>query len=455
MKYENENGLFLFHRDLRIHDNIGLNELTKICKNIYTIFIFTPEQITSNKYKSDSSVQFMINSLIELNEEIMSVGGKLHFYYGNTNKVIANCIKCFKINCIAFNKDITPYSISRDKDIEIICKKQNVKLIQSNDYYLTEPGEIVTTSNESYRKFTPYYNAVIKKKILKPQTLKAHFVKFSSQCMYHTTIKEMIKKISINNNLLVNGGRTEAIKLLNQASKNLNKYDKTRNILSENTSKLSASIKFGCISIRETYYKLIHNKDLIRQLIWRDFYANIMLNYPHVLGNSMVEKYNKIKWNHNLKWFKLWCEGKTGFPIVDASIRQLLETGYMHNRGRLIVASFLVKTLLINWQKGEQFFASKLTDYDPASNNGNWQWCAGTGVDSQPYFRFFNPWNQTKEHDPDCIFIKKWIPELKNVENKDILNWNESWIKYPNIKYPKPIVDFNEQREKALKMYKV
>jgi deoxyribodipyrimidine photo-lyase len=167
----------------------------------------------------------------------------------------------------------------------------------------------------------------------------------------------------------------------------------------------------------------------------------------------MKPNYNKVHWHHNTNWFNKWCKGETGFPVVDAGMRELSVTGYMHNRARLITSSFLVKTLLIDWQKGEKHFATYLTDYDPASNNGNWQWTAGSGADSQPYFRIFNPWRQTEEWDPDCKYIKKWIPELDGVTNKDIFNWETQWINYKNIKYPKPICNYEEQKQLALKMY--
>jgi deoxyribodipyrimidine photo-lyase len=196
------------------------------------------------------------------------------------------------------------------------------------------------------------------------------------------------------------------------------------------------------------------NTALMRQLIWRDFYANILYSFPRVLGHGLKEKYNKIHWHHNKKWFEDWKKGQTGFPLIDAGMRELNTTGYMHNRARLVVASFLVKTLLINWQDGEEYFATKLTDYDPASNNGNWQWIAGSGADSQPYFRIFNPWRQAEEYDYECKYIKKWIPELKDVPNRAIHKWNSEYNNYKDSGYVKPICDYEEQKEKVLKMYK-
>ena len=263
----------------------------------------------------------------------------------------------------------------------------------------------------------------------------------------------MKKFTKVNPNILVHGGRNNAIKQMKIASKNIKNYSVTHNELSKSTSQLSAYIKFGCVSIREVY-KVFHSKrEFIRQLFWRDFYANILYFFPRVLGHSLKPKYDKIKWQHNVTWFNAWTEGKTGFPIVDAGMRQLNETGYMHNRARLIVSSFLVKTLLISWEEGEKYFAQNLVDYDPASNNGNWQWISGGGADSQPYFRIFNPWEQGKNYDPDCIYIKKWIPELKDVPKKDILKWETSFVNYKNIKYPKPICDYKEQKKKVIDMY--
>jgi deoxyribodipyrimidine photo-lyase len=240
---------------------------------------------------------------------------------------------------------------------------------------------------------------------------------------------------------------------MRQAAKNLKNYPRTHNDLSHSTSELSAFIKFGCVSIREVYKTFRSKHDFIRQLFWRDFYANILYSFPYVLGSAMKKNYNKVHWHHNSNWFKKWCDGETGYPVVDAGMRQMNQTGYMHNRARLIVSSFLVKTLLISWEEGEKYFAQKLVDYDPASNNGNWQWTAGSGADSQPYFRIFNPWEQGKNYDPNCEYIKKWVPELKDVPNKDILNWEDTHSEYKDVKYPKPIVDYKKQKEIALKMY--
>jgi len=452
-----ENGLFIFRRDLRIVDNNGLNFLSELCKNIYTIFIFTPEQVGSgNKYKSDNSVQFMIESLEDLAQQIRKQGGQLHTFYGNNNKVIADCIKAWDINVVAFNLDITPYARVRDDKIVKLCQKMQIFVTYDHDYFLHEPGSIKSGSGEPYQKFTPYYETASKVKVQSPVGLRRLPLKSKDSLVPNKiSLNQALNRFTKPNpNILVHGGRQEALKLLARALRNIKNYNATHNDLGKKTSELSASIKFGCVSIREVY-KALHSKTgLIRQLYWRDFYANILYEFPRVIGHSLKEKYDKIHWHHNSNWFKKWCDGETGFPIVDAGMRQMNQTGYMHNRARLIVASFLVKTLLIDWREGEKYFAKTLTDYDVANNNGNYQWIASSGADSQPYFRIFNPWRQAEQYDPKCEYIKQWVPELKDVPNKDIFKWDIEYVNYKNLKYPKPICDYEEQREKALKMYK-
>jgi deoxyribodipyrimidine photo-lyase len=257
-----------------------------------------------------------------------------------------------------------------------------------------------------------------------------------------------------NPDILVHGGRQTALKMLSKAARDIKNYDAIHNDLNKKTTELSAAIKFGSISIREVY-KTLHSKTgLIRQLFWRDFYANILYEFPQVLGNSLKPKYDKIKWHHNSGWFSAWCKGETGFPIVDGGMRQMNATGYMHNRTRLIVASFLVKTLLIDWREGEKYFAQTLTDYDVANNNGNWQWISSSGADSQQFYRIFNPWIQGENFDKDCEYIKKWVPELATLDPKIIHNWETEWVNHKDIKYSKPICNYSQQKEKALKIYK-
>jgi deoxyribodipyrimidine photo-lyase len=232
-----------------------------------------------------------------------------------------------------------------------------------------------------------------------------------------------------------------------------NNYDKDRDYpYLDKTTKMSAYIKFGCLSIREIYYSLPLTHGIVRELFWHDFYAIITFYFPYIFNNSFIKKYDAVKWNNNEEFFNKWKQGKTGFPIVDAAMRQLNTIGWMHNRCRMIVASFLVKNLLIDWRKGEEYFARSLVDYDPSSNNGGWQWCASTGTDSQPYFRIFSPTLQMKKYDPECIYIKKWVKELKDVPNKVILNWETKQDQI--INYPIPIINTKTTAAVFVKTFK-
>lgn len=454
-----ETGLFIFRRDYRIVDNSALNKLSKMCKNIYTIFIFTPEQVgTSNKYKSSKAVQFMIEGLQELSETIREAGGKLYTFYGMNVSVIKDILTTNKIDIVAVNCDYTPYSIQRDMSIIKLCEQHKVQFTFDHDYNLHYPDEILNGSRETYQKFTPYYDAAMKKHNNHSPAPK-HKLNLTNSTLKHTSTElllrdAMTKLTKYDDAVELKGGRTHAIKRLKEALKMQNHYQNTHNDLSKNTSQLSAYIKFGCVSVREVYNVMKANKAFTRQLIWRDFYSNILYSFPHVLQRSLKPSYDAIKWSTNKRYLDAWKNGQTGFPVVDAGMRQLNKTGYMHNRARLIVASFLVKTLLLNWREGERYFATKLVDYDVASNNGNWQWIMGGGADSQPYFRIFNPWLQSAEHDENGSYIKKWIPELEEVLAKDLHKWNETCIQYKSIQYPKPIVDFSEQKEKGLQLYK-
>lgn len=438
---KHENGLFIFRRDLRLKDNLALNKLFKTVKNVYTIFIFTREQVESNKFSSKRIIHFMIECLVDLGLELKARGSKLYTFYGDQKTIIPYLVRKLKINAIGFNVDYTPYAMKRDANLIRICELLNIQYVIDHDYVLQKPGSVYNGSGDPYKKFTPFYKKHTDLPVKKPSTLKIKYVKTNGKLQYETSTDEM--DYDINN--VICGGRKEALKVL------LSFKHKTYN--SSNTSNLSSYIKFGCISIREVYNACKMKKSFIRQLVWRDFYYNIVYFFPHVMGSSMKLQYNEIKWSNNKTNLKAWSIGKSGYPIVDAGIRQLISTGEIDNRLRLIVGSFLVKTLLFSWQVGEKFFAKHLLDYDPAINNGNWQWIAGSGTDSQPYFRIFNPWTQGKTYDKDTSYIKKWIPELNNVPSKDIHKWYDKHSEY-SVNYPKPIVDYNVQKKKAISMYK-
>tara|TARA_Y100000992_G_scaffold74660_1_gene47141 strand:- start:2394 stop:3779 length:1386 start_codon:yes stop_codon:yes gene_type:complete len=456
------NGLFIFHRDFRIIDNKSLIELSKQVDNLFCCFIFTPEQVSnSNSYKSSNSIQFMIECLNDLSNYLKDNNGKLMLFYGKTEEITNKLIIDLNIDILGFNLDITPYAKERTNKIKKICENNNVNMITLNDYYLFEPGSIkVSTTNKAYTKYSPFLNYT--KNIIHDKIDKFKIKNFKKNSYKNNiTLSEAEERfVKFNENKLVFGSRNNALDILKKIKhNNFNNYEKERNSLEKNgTTLLSAYIKFGCISVRETADVFKKVEALYKQLLWREFYAHILNDFPYVLGKPLKEKYNQIIWSKSKTNFEAWCKGVTGFPIVDAGIRELLSTGYMHNRSRLITASFLIKTLLIDWKKGEKFFAQNLTDYDVASNNGNWQWVASTGADSQPYFRIFNPWRQSKTYDPNCIYIKKWIPELNHLPNNEIheyFKYYENYIKDKDFKYVSPIVEYSIQREKALDMYKI
>jgi deoxyribodipyrimidine photo-lyase len=443
------NSIFIFRRDFRIIDNKGLNECIKNSKKIYPIFIFTPTQINKNEYKSSNSIQFLIESLKELLKDI-----NLNIFYGDNDNVIIDIINNNKIDAIYTNVDYTPFSIKRDNNLKKNCENKNIKLFLNDDICLYKPRSIKTKTNNIYKKFTPYYNECLKHNVDKPIKLKIKKT-YNLKSKYKIKINYINKFYTYNKFNKIIGGRNNAMKILNNIEK-FNLYENTKNNLNIETTNLSSYIKYGCISIREVYHKILKlfgkKHSLIRQLIWRDFYINVFIEYLNNLEIGM--NYKNIKWSNNKNYFIKWKNGNTGFPIVDACIRCLNKTGYLHNRGRLIVSSFLVKNLQYNWVDGAKYFATKLIDYDPIINQGNWLWVSSLGTDSQPYFRIFNPWNQGKKYDKNCIFIKKWLPELINVDNKDIHKWDISFKKYPNIKYSQPIIDYKKSKEKTIKLFK-
>jgi deoxyribodipyrimidine photo-lyase len=367
-----------------------------------------------------------------------------------------------KLDAVFFNKDYTPYAVQRDNQTAALCKKQNVQCISSQDYYLFEPGAVLSGSKTAYKKFTPFYDEILKKHIQRiPKPLLLSNTKVESLSVF-TNVSSFPKQnlqtlktkfVKENPNILVHGGRTEGLRTLNRAVNTLNHYDDTRDELILSTSHLSAYIKFGCISVREVFSQFQKKYGakcgFLRELIWREFFAHVLFAYPQLTDKR------GIRWSSNERWFSLWTKGETGFPIVDAGMRELNKTGYMHNRCRMVVASFLIKTLGINWEKGEKYFAQMLTDYDVASNNGNWQSISGSGVDMKPFYRDMNPWIQSAKFDPQAEYIKKWVSELKDVAPKVIHKWDE-FSQKPEYKdvYLKPMVDYKKQKDIVLELYK-
>jgi len=454
-----KSGLFIFRRDLRIEDNVALNECYKQCEKIHVCFVFTPEQISDkNIYRSTNAIQFMIESILDVEERIKRGGGALICLKGANPEVISSVIAELKVDAIFFNADYTPYAKERDANIRKICQNANVTCSEFHDYYLHVPGSVLTGSGTPYKKYTPFYNMVLHIPVDKPVFKRIDNISnrlFGSK--YRVTPKDIQRTLPYNHNIMVKAGRSTALSRIEQSLKNQGEYDTRRDYFTYDTTHLSAYIKFGNVSIREVFhrFKAAYGIDhgVIRELIWREFFAHVLNGYPEVLGQAYTTRYRKIKWRRSQNDFERWCNGKTGIPIVDAGMRQMNKTGYMHNRARMMCATFLVKTLLLDWRLGERYYAQKLTDYDVASNNGNWQAISGTGVDMKPYYRTMSPWVQSRKYDPTCEYIKQWVPELNDVPNSDIHTWYDAWKNHKGV-YIKPIADVTARNEEMLKMYK-
>ena len=450
-----KNGLFIFRRDLRCVDNTGLNRASRMCMTVHPAFIFTPEQIgPANKYRSNNAVQFMLASLVDLLASLPH----LLLFYGDNLVVVKYCIAAFNIDYVCFNMDYTPYAVSRDAKLAAMCAKFGIVCDIVPDYYLHPPRTILSATRTPYKKFTPYYKAAITRPVAVPDTYTPrNFANAAGHVgKYTCTIADMLARFVVQHTTrILCGGRAAAVRQLALVGKGQANYADTHNTLARPTSLMSAYIKFGCVSVREAYAAFRPIAALVRQLVWRDFYANILLHYPHTLGQAMKPKYNRLCWNKNSAWLAAWKTGRTGFPVVDAGMRELAATGFMHNRARLITGCFLVKTLLLDWRLGERHFAQTLVDYDVASNSGNWQWLMGGGADSQPYFRVFSPWEQSRNHDADGTYIKTWVPELRGVASKHLHRWHTACTadEYRDINYPAPICDYVVQKKKALAMY--
>jgi len=447
--------LFIFRRDLRLQDNTGLNYALKSAKEVILSFIFTPQQIEDNAYRSDRCLQFMVESLEELAQEIAAWGGKLHFFYGSQEQVVQECIEKLQVDLVVVNRDYTPFSIERDVRIKAVCSSKGVSFLSFDDALLQAPERTLKSNGEPYVVFTPYYRNALKLPVLRPMDIAAgksytSTISFANQDLCKQICKERKPQVA--------GGRKAALKIVaNLAS--FADYDAFRDFPAlDATTHLSCHLKFTTCSPREVYWaiadKLGAHAPLARSLYWRDFFSCIALHFPYVFKGAFQEQYKNVKWNNDASQFKAWCEGQTGFPIVDAGMRELVSTGFMHNRVRMVVASFLVKDLHIDWRWGEKFFAQNLIDYDPAINNGNWQWAASTGVDAQPYFRIFNPWTQGEKFDPDCVYIKHWVPELSALSTRDVHRQFLEKHRSAFCRYVEPIVDHSVESKLAIESFK-
>jgi deoxyribodipyrimidine photo-lyase len=431
--------IYIFTRDLRLYDNKLLQVALK--KKTLPIFIFNPKQLKS-QYASKKLITFMIESLIDLDKELRLHKSKLNCYYGDPIEIIETLCKENNVEGIYIMADYSPFAIERNEKIRNIAKMYNALFINDDTQILD------TICYSNYKKFTYYYND------------KKDLAKLANINEYPITnlIKNSSKKIDDFKYLIIekgniNGGRLEALKILENMNQFKN-YKKTRDIVSIPTTRLSAYMKFGVVSISEIILASQKDaKDLIRQIMWRDFYYSLAFNNIKILdGHEII---NKIKWrdinNEAKKDWKAWRLGHTGFLLCDAGMRELNETGFMHNRCRMLVVYVLAKLLLISWRHGEKYFAQHLIDYDWIINSMNWQNVLGGWYFAMPHFRIMNPMIQLKKYDPNCAYIKYWLPEIKDIPNKDLLKWDTEYKKYNVLA---PICDYNKAKERFLKEIK-
>mgnify|MGYP003387223130 CR=1 FL=1 len=430
-------------RDLRLHDHAALSAALERHEDVHLVFCFDTQILSKLKDKEDRRLTFIIESLEELETELQKRGSSLHILHGDPVVEIPRLAATLKCSEVYANRDYEPYAKKRD---EAVAKK--VTLHHFKDAVVFEQGEVLNGSNEVYKVFTPYKNRWLLKLAEQDHMLPNHSVKLKTLAQWEN--QRSILKHDWHRECgftrtpaVLTGGTSEARRHLKSFKTRIQNYEEGRNTPSiDGTSNLSAYIRHGCLSIRDMVRASLESNDKgsqvwLSELVWRDFYQVILDHFPHVEKNSFKPQYDAIKWRGKEAWFVAWCEGRTGFPIVDASMRCLNQTGMMHNRLRMVVASFLCKTLLIDWRRGERYFAEKLLDYDLAANSGGWQWSSSSGCDAQPYFRIFNPYSQTEKFDPEAVFIRAWIPELDDPS------------------YPSPIVSYEKMRKEALDMYGV
>ena len=421
--------IFWFRRDLRLDDNKGLYYALQENDNIVPIFIYDKNILDEIK-KNDHRIQFIKNRIDEINKDLSKTGKSINQFYGDPLKVFKKLIEKYQIKNIYLNRDYTPYSIKRDSQIFNLSKKQNIEYKDYKDHVIYEKSDITKDDGSPYKVYTPYSKKWLAK--LKLDGIKNYPSEKLLQNL--TNIESGFNFSSIGFNK-----PSVALSKLNLSKKVIDEYEMTRNFPSKDaTSKIGVHLRFGTISTRKlvTQAKLSSNITFLKELVWREFFQQILYHFPHTVSKSFKPQYDRIEWLNNEDDFLKWCDGRTGYAFVDAGMRELKKTGFMHNRVRMLVGSFLCKHLLIDWRWGEAYFREKLFDYETASNIGNWQWVAGCGVDAAPYFRIFNPHEQIKKFDKDLKYVKKWVPEFNT----------QSYIG--------TIVDHKFARQRCLEVYK-
>ena len=422
--------IFWFRRDLRLDDNHALFKALKSGYDVLPIFIFD-SNITNKLNQNDHRLNYINNVLDGLNKRLSENKKKIYIYKGNPIEIISKLIIKLKIKEIYLNKDYEPYARDRDDKIEKLCLANNVSYNSFKDHVIFEEDQIVKKDGTPYVVYTPYSRKWIEK--FQSNQLDSYPSELNLDGFVDSDkIREVNYLMDFEKNII-------SPKTYNLNNDLIDKYEETRNFPAlDSTSRIGVNLRFGTVSTRKIVKTSSErsNNIFLKELIWREFFIQILWHFPHTTEKSFKDKYERIEWRNNMDDFKLWCDGKTGYPIVDAGMNQLNKTGFMHNRLRMVVGSFLCKHLLIDWRLGEKYFADKLFDYEQASNVGNWQWVAGCGVDAAPYFRIFNPEEQQKKFDKELQFIKKWIPN------------------YDKDNYINKIVDHKFARERCLNTYK-
>ncbi|AZJ33438.1 deoxyribodipyrimidine photo-lyase [Tenacibaculum mesophilum] len=423
---EDKVSIFWFRRDLRLEDNKGLHEALQSGHKVIPLFIFDKD-ILENLPKNDARVTFIYQTLQQLDKELRKHQSSLIVKKGKPLEVWRELIEEYPIQGVYTNKDYEPYAIKRDKEIADFLTSKGIRFNAFKDQVIFEENEVLKNDGTPYTVFTPYKNKWLQnfseKKDTQDFTIDfANFYQFLSEFP----------------SLAFIGFEESTIKVKPYNLSSLDSYDEVRDFPSQDkTSYLSPYLRFGLVSTRKMIrFALKTNQTFLSELIWREFFMQILYHFPKVVTQNFKQKYDAVPWRNNEEEFKKWCEGKTGYPMVDAGMRELNETGYMHNRVRMITAGFLCKHLLIDWRWGEAYFAEKLLDYDLSANNGNWQWAAGTGCDAAPYFRVFNPESQLKKFDKDLQYVRKWVKDLDE------------------LTYPQPMVEHKFARERAINTYK-
>ncbi|NSL88511.1 deoxyribodipyrimidine photo-lyase [Chitinophaga sp. Mgbs1] len=418
-------------RDLRLDDQAALYHALRDEYPVVPVFVFDRHILDDLEDRQDRRVTFIHAVLEEIDAALKKLGASLDVFYGTPEAAFAHWTSKYKVAKVFANHDYEPYAKQRDTAVAKQLKEKNISFHTYKDQVIFDRNEILKDNGEPYTIFTPYskkWLAAITPFMLKSYPVKKYCQGFYRQPAQHMpTLKEMG---------FTAGECHFPAKQLEEAL--IKHYDKTRDFPAlEGTSRLGMHLRFGTVSIRQVMRRAMQlNDTFVKELIWREFYQMILFHFPHVVGHAFKREYDNIPWRNDEKGFAAWCNGLTGYPIVDAGMRELNATGYMHNRVRMITASFLTKHLLIDWRWGEAYFAAKLLDYDLAANNGGWQWAAGSGCDAAPYFRVFNPTLQTQKFDKDLAYIRRWVPEFESFD------------------YVKPVVVHEEARKRAIEVYK-